>query len=140
MSEMYLIKASTGGFYPANTDSRDTACRLKIGETYKFKCSKPRNYAFHKKYFALLNLAFENQEKYETFEHFRDAVTMQSGWYETHVSLRDNELICKPKSISFSKMDEMEFGKLYDKTINVILKYVMRGSSLEEIERVLQFG
>ncbi len=139
MSEMYLIKSSTGGYYPADTESRNSSDRLKIGETYKMKYSKPRNYAFHKKYFALLNLAHDNQEEYDSFESFRDAVTMQAGWYDNHKSFCGN-YIYKPKSISFTQMDEVEFGKLYDKTINVILKYVMVGSTQEEIERVLQFG
>ena len=140
MSEMYLIKASTGGYYPADTESRDKSDKLKIGETYKVKYSKPRNYAFHKKYFALLNLAFENQERYDCFEAFRDAVTMQAGHFDSHTSLAGT-LVYKPKSISFSKMGcEIEFGKLYNRTINVILQYVMVGSTVEEIERVLQFG
>ena len=139
MSEMYLIKASTGGYYPADTESRDKSDKLKIGETYKVKYSKPRNYAFHKKYFALLGLAFDNQEKYDCSEAFRDAVTMQAGHYATYTSF-SGKIGYMPKSISFAKMDEIEFGALYEKTINVILKYVMVGSTVEEIERVLQFG
>ena len=139
MGEIYLSKLPSGTFSPADNHSMSEMSNFKIGETYKFKYSKPRNYKFHKKYFALLNLAFDNQDDYETLEHFRDAVTMQSGWYDSHMSLNGN-LVFKPKSISFAKMDDHEFNKMYSKTINVILKYIMPGSTRAEIEKVLNFS
>ena len=139
MGDIYLSKLPNGSFAPADNDAILEMPKFKIGEVYRFKYSKPRNYRFHKKYFALLSLAFDNQEDYEEFQHFRDAVTMQAGWYDSHMSLSGN-LVFKPKSISFSKMDDCEFSKIYSKTINVILKYIMAGSTQDEIEKVLNFS
>jgi hypothetical protein len=100
---------------------------------------KPRNYEFHKKYFDLLNLVFENQEQYDNFKAFRSAVTMQAGWYNTHTSL-NGVLMFSPKSISFANMDDLEFEKLYNKTINIVLKYFIDCEREELLEMVLSYG
>ncbi len=139
MAEIYLIKQASGSLGAADEEALKHIGKLKIGTVYRATIVKPRNYEFHKKYFALLNLAFDNQEKYEAFDPFRDAVTMQAGWYDSHISLGSGELIYKPKSISFGSMGDAEFSDLYSKTIDVILKYVMVGSTQDEIERVLGF-
>jgi len=130
--EMLMIKQQDGSFRPADSQSLELAAKIKAGVPTKHKVTKPRNIQFHRKYFSLLNLAFENQEQYGLFEAFRDAVTMQAGWYDSHTSF-SGKLVFKPKSISFSKMDDMEFNELYNKTINVILKHVLTGSSRAEL-------
>jgi len=140
MSDVYMMKGADGAFHMTDQQSKEHGESLKVGETYKFVCTKPRNYKFHKKYFLLLIMAYNNQEKYDTFEHFRDAVTMQAGWYETIISVRTGEPMYIPKSISFAKMDEIQFTKLYSNTLNVILKYFMQGTTQDELERVLNFG
>ena len=139
MAELFVTKLTDGHLHAADSPSLDELSGMKIGQVYKVKYTKPRNYKFHKKYFALLTTAYDNQEKYDAFEHFRDAVTMQAGYYETHASLGTGKLIFKPKSISFTKMDESEFSKLYNKTIDIILKYVMPGSTREAIEKIVNF-
>jgi hypothetical protein len=139
MADIFMMKGADGAFHMSDTQSVEHGKNLKIGEPYKFVCTKPRNYKFHKKYFAMLNMAFENQEKYDAFEHFRDAVTMQAGWYKTIISVRTGEPMYVPKSISFSSMEEIEFVKLYNNTLNVILKYFMKGTTQEELERILNF-
>ena len=140
MSEIYMRKYADGSFRPADQQSLVRAKKLKVGQVYRHEVKKPRNYEFHKKYFSLLNLAFEHQEKYVAFKPFRDAVTMQAGWYNESLSLGGRPLYT-PKSISFASMDEIQFGELYDKTINVILKYVLKGCDKEDlIDMVLNYA
>ncbi|MBL4866386.1 MAG: DUF1367 family protein [Pseudomonadales bacterium] len=138
MAEIHMKKGEDGAFRPDDQQSLERAAKLKVGAVYKHEVKKPRNYKFHKKYFGLLNLAFDNQEKYEDFKSFRNAVTMQAGWYNTHVSLND-VLIFSPKSISFANMDEIEFDELYNKTVNIILRYVLGCEQEELAEMVLNY-
>lgn len=139
MAEMYLVRKDQGVFVCDDQQSLDRAKKVKYGQVIRVDYKKPRNYRFHKKYFELITLSFENQDKYDAFEAFRDAVTMHAGWYATHISLT-GETIYKPKSISFANMDDLEFGELYKKTINVILKYVMTETTEQEIiERLVRF-
>ena len=54
MKSIYMVKQLNGSFLPAHDSDLDLAKQIKVGEVYRFQFSKPRNYEFHKKYFALL--------------------------------------------------------------------------------------
>jgi len=139
MAQIYMKKLANGTFAPDDQQSLELAAKLKVGQVYRHEVKKPRNYIFHKKYFSLLNLAFENQERYDLFEAFRDAITMQAGHYDSHISLTGTT-VYKPKSISFASMEELDFDKLYSKTINVILKHVLGCEEDELLEMVLNYA
>ena len=115
---------------------------------------KIRNILFHRKYFALLNIGFDNWEpgeinsKYgvpeKNFERFRADLTILAGFYENTIRL-DGSVRIEPKSISFAKMTAEEFADLYSKTIDVLIKHVYKmkinAEKLDEIvESYLQFG
>ena len=85
--------------------------KLKIGEVYEATIKRPRNLSFHRKYFGLINLAWEYQNEIavEHFKHsielFRKTVEMAAGWCEPIYSIARKEWIEVPKSIAFDKMD-----------------------------------
>lgn len=124
---------------------KDRAEFLSDGE-YQIDMTKPRNYEFLKKYFALLNTAFELWESpdgvIKSFDNFRDEVTIGAGYYEQVWSI-GGILKLIPKSISFSKMDEAEFEKVYSNTIDYILWHVLpkhdRKSLIEAEEKIMAF-
>jgi hypothetical protein len=97
----------------------------------------PRNYKFHKKFFGLLNMAFEfwpgpaqmewqgeviQPEK--TTRAFREWVIIQAGYYSV-AGTPDGNFKLVADSISFAKMEEAEFQQLYNHVINVILHKVV---------------
>ena len=113
-----------------------------------------RNVAFHRKYFALLNIGFDNWEpgeinsKYgvpeKNFKRFREDIAIMCGYFHLVTRL---DKTCRPEadSISFAKMDQETFADLYSKTIDVLIKHVYRqeidADKLNEIvESYLQFG
>jgi len=97
---------------------------------------KERNYNFHKKYFALLNCAFENQDRYNTFEPFRAEVIMRAGYFNTHIHLSGKKSF-SPKSIAFKKMDNIEFEELYSNSIDVILEHFLIGMNEDELNNAI---
>ena len=113
-----------------------------------------RNVMFHRKFFALLNIAFDNwnpgeiNSKYgipeKNFERFRKDVAILCGHF--HLVIRvDGTSRPEADSISFAKMDQETFKDLYSKTIDVLIKHVYKqkidAEKLDEIvERYLQFG
>lgn len=119
-----LVKKQFNKLIPVYNSDLDNLkmCKLKEGEIYEVEIKKKRNYEFHKKYFALINLCFDNQEQFETLDVLRDYLTCKAGYY-TKISTPDGEMI-KPDSISFSSMDEIKFQELYSNTINVICKFL----------------
>ena len=56
--QFYAVNTAAG-LVPAYDDDYEQKRRLTIGETYKIKVTKARNLQFHRKYFALINCAWE---------------------------------------------------------------------------------
>lgn len=119
--EIYLIK-KFNSLHPANNSDLELLSKLKQGEAYKATISKPRNYRFHKKYFALLNLAFGQQDEYDNFEKFRFVMTMKAGHFEAIKT--DKGVVYMPRSISFAKMDEVEFERVYQDMLTEVISLI----------------
>ena len=109
--------------------------KLGMGEMVRVKVTKPRNIKFHRKFFALLNVGFENQDIYTDFEHWRRAVTIEAGYFED-LRMIDGTTQREAKSISFARMDELEFSNLYYAALDVIAKFL--GADDESLAREVE--
>jgi len=121
MAKISLVR-TLSGFKPAYDSDFELSKKIKLNEVYTYEFKKERNYNFHKKFFALVNMVFQNQEQYTNFEHLRKDLIIESGNYDLRYDLLGVE-IREAKSISFASMDEIEFSKLYNSVIDVIVKY-----------------
>lgn len=61
MAELSFIKTSNG-LVPATEGDKETFDKWKSGRVITGKFSQSRNYEYHKRFFALMNLAFEYYE------------------------------------------------------------------------------
>ena len=114
---MYLTKTKAGHFIPSDDQSYDEAKKIAVGT--EIKGVKSRNIKFHRKAFALLELGFSNQEKFELFEVYRKVIIIRSGFYD-EAPTKDGEVYFIPKSLSFENMSATDFEAWYDATLNVI--------------------
>ncbi len=117
-----IVKQFDNTFKAAYDSDFDKLKKIKPNEIVMCTITKPRNIKFHKKFFALLNLVFQNQEHYTNIDHLRHDLTVASGFYTKRITI-DGEEITEPKSISFAKMSELEFSELYNAFLNSIEKY-----------------
>jgi len=135
------------GLAPEDPVTREWFDKLKLGQGVSGEFRKVRNVAFHRKYFALLNVGYDNWEpgaidsKYgipqKNFNRFRADVTILAGFYDITIRL-DGSARVEPKSISFASMDEDEFAQLYSATIDVLLKYVYdRNMDAESLDKLV---
>jgi hypothetical protein len=136
------VRCISTGLIPMYDEDHDAKKRLKIGETYKVTITKARNYELHKKYFGLINCAWEylpeyQNEFYGNTEKFRKTCEIAAGHCETVYSLERKEWVDSPKSISFDKMDEFAFRGLYDSVRHVIFSTFLRHITIEEFEDAL---
>ena len=131
------------GLKPLYDSDHDEKKKLKIGEVYEATIKRPRNLSFHKKYFALINLAWEYQNEkavehfHQNIELFRKTIEVAAGWCEPIYSIDRKEWVEVPKSISFDKMDADEFEQLYERVKDVLFKYFLKHISVEEFEKNL---
>lgn len=135
--ELLFQKGSTG-LVPACEEATEWLRKKKLGATILVEPHEMRNGAFFRKWFALVTFAFEQWsdvvEPQEfrgvpvlpAFERFRKDVTILAGYYAPVVNLKGETRI-EAASISWAKMDEDTFGKLFDATIQVLLNKVFNG-------------
>ena len=124
-----MIKIATG-LVPFDQAAAEWFDKVKIGQAVDGEFRLPRNAKFHRKFFAMLNVAFSNYEWPEVqtrwgparcnFDLFRKYVIVRSGHYEAALT-PTGEIRAEPKSISFANMDEADFEKLYSDVLDVIL-------------------
>jgi len=117
-----IVKQFNNTFKVAYDSDYDKMKRIKVGDFLQCEIKKPRNYMFHKKFFALLNMIFQNQERYNNIDHLRNDITIEAGYYTLRHNLEGKE-VYEANSISFSKMNEETFGEYYSKCLDVIVKY-----------------
>ena len=70
---------------------------------------------------ALLNLWFENQDRFQEFEIARKVITIRAGYYDI-APTKDGEPYYIPKSLSFENMSQSDFEKWYEATLNIVAK------------------
>lgn len=135
MSKIALIR-TLSGFKPAYDSDIELSKKIKLNEIYVYDFKKPRNYEFHKKFFALINMVYQNQEQYTNIEYLRKDLIIESGKYYLRYDFNGIE-IKEAKSISFSSMDDIEFNELYNSVIDVIIKYFHfdKNEILENIDK-----
>lgn len=125
------LKNTLHGLIPLYPSDYEEKKKLKIGQDYEANVIRPRNIGFHKKFFALLNIGFSNQDHFDNFEVYRAVKIMECGYYKTIKTERNREIYL-PESISFASMDADAFQKLYDIMVQRIISDLH--ISIEDIE------
>ena len=109
-------------FMPADNRDSEILCQFADGEVVQVEIRKARNYQNHKRMFALLKLGFENQDHYKSFDWFREEVLIAAGHFQK--AMRPNgEWMTRAESISYEKLDELEFRELFKSVSQVIIDF-----------------
>ena len=144
MSKFNLAKKGNY-FIPATQDDQVKAYKVGQGEVVQCKSVDQRNIKFHRKFFALINVAWDNlpesmDEHFPTPEHLRKELTKRAGFYETYTDFKGNVQHI-PQSIAFAKMKPEEFDDLYNRVLDVVIKHILPDSDRELIETMIaNFG
>lgn len=150
--EIYLAKAAGGFLVPVDQQSTEALAKLKAGQGVKVTIKRVRNLQHLRKFFALLNLAFDAWEPVEleykgervqkNFDQFRNDVVVLAGFGEASYNFR-GEVRVRAKSLAFGNMSQDEFESLYQAVVQVVLSKILtnytRDDLNEVIERVLRF-
>ena len=140
MAELWLERLASGQFMPT-ADCEEEARKIEVGEVIRVKWTRPRNGRMHRKFFALLRVCFEQQDRYATEEQFRHVVQIELGWADPVFT--DDGIHWIPRSLSFGRMDQSEFDRLYSQTLDLMIAKHVKGADPSELdaaaERVLGF-
>lgn len=146
MKEIVLTKAAGGVLVPCDPQAAEFIAKMKVGAGVRATVKQQRNVQFHRKYFALLNLAFDHWEPTEAtykgqvvgknFDQFRNDVVCLAGFSEVAINMR-GEVRVTAKSISFGSMSQDEFDGLYSATVNVVLRHILTNYTQGQLETVM---
>lgn len=109
------------GFIPVEEDAEKILKKIGMGEIVELDYKHARNYGFHKKFFAMVQHVFENQETYATMQQVLDIIKIGAGHYDLLI-LPNGERNYVPRSISFDNMEELEFQEFYDKAVAAVVR------------------
>lgn len=111
------------GLFPVNEDDEEKLKTLIKNDIKKCELKNVRNYQYHKMYFAFLKLLVDNTEKFKDVEEALYYFKYKSGHVDYYKVNED--ILIKPKSISFEAMEEDEFQKFFSKCIDIALKEIV---------------
>lgn len=140
MKNLLFIK-TLKGLGPYDQRTADYVAKIGLNDVVSAEMRKPRNPAFHRKFFALLDIVYSNlpedlAEKFKSEEDLLLELKLQTGHREKYRTLGGRE-IWIPKSIAFSEMDNDEFADFYEKCLDVIYKHIIPGVDLDELENAV---
>ena len=133
-----LHKRTFSAWEPIDEQAKKIFKRFKVGELADLEYTATRNIKFHRKFFAVINLTFQNQDDYDNDLFFRKALTIEAGYYHW-IPLMDGTKTKEADEIKFTKMDDLVFEDLYSKVFDICLKIL--GCKSEELElELLKFS
>lgn len=120
---MKLLLAKKGNLYiPATDQDREISNKIGQGELLSVTVSKNRNGLLHRKFFALIDIGFDNQDNYTDINLYRSRVMIGIGHCDA-IYLEDGTINYIPKSISYDSIpNDIEFQEIYKKTVDFIAK------------------
>ena len=138
------LKRILNNLTPAFGSDEEKIKKLAHDKIYKCTVTRPRNLGHHRKYFAMLQLVFDNlphewEAQFKTVEDLHFEMKLQTGHYEKYATMGGKEIL-RVKSIKFEKMSQDEFEAFYDACLVVVAKYILPGISKEEIiQQLIEF-
>jgi hypothetical protein len=147
VAEIVLTKAANGALVPVDPQAIEYVSKLKLGAGITATVKKHNNLKFHRKMFALFNVAYDAWEPgikehrgmqvQKNFERFRKDLTIAAGYYDVVVNLK-GEVRAEPKSLNFSRMEQAEREKLYSAVIDVVLAKILTNYTRSDLDRVVE--
>lgn len=123
------------GLVPMYDSDHEAMHRLPRDHPVLVTIKRPRNYKFHKKFFALLRLTIDNIPDsfgITTIDELLVRIKIDLGLCD--VVIKDRLKYIVPHSISFAAMDEEEFNATYNAARSVILNKYLYGLKLQDLE------
>ena len=129
-----LFRKQLGALRPTDEEGEAALSKIANGDFVMLEFKRPRNVAHHRLFFALLNIVYANQDRYDNVKSFRTAFTIALGWFDT-VFLPDGKVGLTPKSISFAAMDQTAFNVFFDDAVRLVCEKWLPTVTSEELKR-----
>lgn len=127
-----LVTKVGGALKPVYSKDYDAFNSMPDDEMFEVEYKKQRNPAHHRKFFALLNLAFQNQGLFQDQETMRKCLLIECGYSDEIINNLTGEVFINAKSLNFGSMCQNDFNQVYTDVRNYICSWL--GIDNEELE------
>lgn len=131
-------RVTATGLVPMYDSDSDEVRKIKVGDTVLCSIKRPRNYEFHKKFFALVRLTLENLPEtlareldVHNIDDMLSCFKMDLGLFR--VLTHGGRQVVKLESISFASMDNTEFARFYERCVDLVEYVYLRGIDRQDI-------
>jgi hypothetical protein len=128
-----LMKKDYGCLKPADEKTDLALRKISQGDWFFVDVKKPRNVKHHRKFWAMLNVVADNLALDIDADTLCEIIKIKTG-HVTVVKTKSG-LVHIPKSLKFSKMNQVEFDHFYERAIQVIVSEILCHVTKEEIEQ-----
>lgn len=122
-----LLTKALNSLRPADETAEQALQGIKHGDVVSVEIKRPRNLLHSRKFFAMLQIVFDNQEHYTSLDDLRAVCLCEIGHCNT--VQRPDGYIKYPRSMNFASLDQDEFNALYDKAVTWVCSVVIPGLS-----------
>ena len=131
----FLAAKHLGSLRPVDDAGQEAIAKIGNGEVVEIELRRPRNIRFHRLYFALVNLIWNNMDhaRYPSIEDLHGALKIAAG-LRTRIELPDGTVGFMPGSIAFHRMDETAFGQFYDKIADLVAAKFLPGVTATDLK------
>jgi hypothetical protein len=162
--KLHLIKTSDDTLAPIDEEGLAWFRKVKTGALIFADLIRPRNEKFHRKFFVMLDVAFDAWEPEVTTylpascdgdgvwiadsdlayippvkdkESFREELIILAGFHNAFYNVNGGVRL-KAKSMSFASMDQDQFEELYSAVANVVLQKVLKNYTYGDLEQTVE--
>ena len=137
-------QVTPSGLVPMYDSDAENKAKLRNGEQVLCTIKRPRNIAFHRKFFALVRLTYFNLPEHlmtrfciHNEEDMLARFKIDLGLFDI-VDVGEGRAL-KLGSISFAKMDNTEFESFYNQCLDLVQHVYLEGADradiLEEVDK-----
>ena len=127
-----LVVRKLNGLYPTDESGEAVIRKFASGEVISVEVTRPRNVAFHRKLFAMLNIVLENQDHFKSVDDLLELTKLRTG--HCHTVLTKAGEVKITDSISFAAMDQDAFNDFYQRSCAWVCEEVIPGLSQQDLD------
>ena len=127
-----LVSRKLAGLYPVDETGEAVIRKFNMGEVVSVDVTRPRNLAFHRKLFAMLNIVLDNQDHFKSVDDLLEVCKLRTG--HCHTVLTKAGEVKITDSISFAAMDQDAFNNFYNRACAWVCSEVIPGLSQQDLD------
>ena len=130
----FTLKRTITGLVAADDAAAEMVRKIPVGETVRAEITRERSHRNLRRWWALVKMVYENSEQFKSPEMVHEYIKIRAGHCQQIVSPKTGEVFLIADSISFGRMDEIDFMDFWRRAIAVVCDEIIPGLKSADVE------